>query len=137
MTERTFNKVLKLINLPIGKEVKPGIIETDGTEVTDNIKDRWKDKIEKYQYTIENFDRIYILTDKDKVVGGVLLYGNVDMQIYVFPEYRKKGYASRFMKEKEIFEGQDATIGMDTVKNEDDLDFNYPSAKANGIVTAL
>ncbi len=48
---------------------------------------------------LDAFEKMIVLSDGNyHIVGGVLFYGNVDIQAMVLPRYRNKGYMSAIHK---------------------------------------
>lgn len=70
--------------------------------------------------------RILILTDQDIVVGGILFYGNYDMQVEMFPEFQGCGFMSEVHQNgiinSNLYNHQRISIDIDMIKDQDDLD---------------
>ena len=94
MTYDSFDRILRSIKMPSGK------LLADGT--TYRITKRYFKNVivpDKLKEELNFFDKFLVLTsDGETVVGGVLFYGSVDIQIEIFPEYRGMHYMSKIFK---------------------------------------
>lgn len=118
MTEEAFEEVLRKVKLPLGE-----LLYDDNTyRVTsdDFCKIRTRHKKE-----INSFDKFLVVTHNQKVAGGVLFYGAVDIQLTIFPEYRKNHIMSEICKngilKSECYPNQKATISTKTIKSFNDF----------------
>lgn len=90
MTNETFINILRYIRLPRGTLLRDG--KTYRLEKKDFPP-------QKFKQELTDFEKILVLSDGfDHVVGGVLFYGNVDIQVTVLPRYRGRGYMSAIHK---------------------------------------
>lgn len=113
-----FEEILRKVRLPLGKLLNDGntyrVISDDFSE----IKTRHKKEL-------NSFDKFLVVTCNQKIVGGVLFYGNVDIQLIIFLEYRKKHIMSEMCKngilKAECYPKQRATISTKTIKSFDDF----------------
>ena len=112
MTDEMFEKILRAIELPLGK------LLLDGT--TYRITHRNFKRInlpDKIAKDLDFFDKFLVLTSDGKtVVGGVLFYGSIDIQVFIFPEYRGMHYMSKIHKngifKAECYPGQRVTLSV-------------------------
>lgn len=119
MTESAFENLLRSIHLPFGELLPDG----STYRVTSNDFDLLTNKQRK---ELETLDKFLIVTEKGtKVVGGVLFYGNYDMQITIFPEYRNRHFMSRIHKngvlKSECYPNQRVTLVPDAIESFDDF----------------
>lgn len=80
------------------KSLKPpcGVLLCDGTTYRLEKKDFLHGKLRK---ELDAFEKILVLSDGNyHVVGGVLFYGDVDIQATVLPRFRGRGYMSAIHK---------------------------------------
>ena len=69
----------------------------------------------KFRQELDSFEKILVLSDGfGHVVGGVLFYGSVDIQVTILPKYRGRGYMSEIHKngilESECYPEQQVSI---------------------------
>ena len=119
MTENAFENLLRSIHLPFGELLSDG----STYRVTEEYFELLTDKQRKDLVTLEKF---LIITDKgSEVVGGVLFYGNSDIQITIFPEYRNRHFMSSIHKngilKSECYPNQRVTLVPDAIDSFDDF----------------
>lgn len=118
MREEVFEEILRKTKLPLGELLDDG--STYRVTSDDFHKIRTKHKKE-----LNFFDKFLIVTHDQKIAGGVLFYGAVDIQLITFPEYRKKHIMSEICKngilKAECYPKQRATISTKTIKSFDDF----------------
>ena len=120
MTEETFTYILENIKLPVGKLLSD--------KRTYRVTRRDFPKLdERSQKALGNFDKFLVLSDgKKHVVGGILFYGRIDLQAWVFPQYRGQGYMSAIHKNgilrAELEEKQRVTISEDGIDSPKDFE---------------
>lgn len=91
MREEVFEEILQSITLPIGELLQDG--------KTYRVTSNDFGKIESiHNEELGNFEKFLVVTHNQKVAGGVLFYGSVDIQIIAFPEYRGKHIMSEIHK---------------------------------------
>lgn len=81
---------------------------------------------DKQRKDLVTLDKFLIVTDKGtKVVGGVLFYGEYDIQITIFPEYRNRHYMSAIHQngilKSECYPNQRVTLVPDAIESFDDF----------------
>lgn len=122
MREEVFEEILRKAKLPLGELLYDG--STYRVASDDFHKIRTKHKKE-----LNFFDKFLIVTYDQKIAGGVLFYGAVDIQLIIFPEYRKKHIMSEICKngilKAECYPKQRATISTKTIKSFDDFLMKY------------
>lgn len=90
MTNETFIDILRYIRLPRGTLLNDGKTYRLGKS---DFPPR------KFRKDLEAFEKLLVLSDGNgNVVGGVLFYGNVDIQVTTLPKYRGCGYMSAIHK---------------------------------------
>ena len=118
MREEVFEKILRKVKLPLGELLCDG--STYRVTSDDFHKIRTKHKKE-----LDFFDKFLVVTCAQNVAGGVLFYGAVDIQLIIFPEYRKSRIMSEICKngilKSECYSNQKATISTQTIKSFDDF----------------
>lgn len=118
MKEEIFEEILRNIELPLGELLYDG--STYRIVFADFNKIRTKHKKE-----LRNFEKFLVLTFNEKIAGGVLFYGSIDIQMSIFPEYRNKHIMSKICKngilKHECHFNQKATISTMTIKSFDDF----------------
>ena len=112
--------MLKHLPLPLGTVLK------DGTTYRITEKD-FPALDERSRAALRIFEKMLALTDgKGHVVGGILFYGRYDLQAWIFPEYRGKGYMSAIHKNgilaAELRKKQQVTIDPDALESLEDLE---------------
>lgn len=80
----------------------------------------------KFRQELDSFEKILVLSDGDyHVVGGVLFYGRVDIQVTTLPRYRGQGYMSAIHKngilESECYPGQQVSIEPSEIRRMEDF----------------
>lgn len=133
MRDETFEKILRAIELPMGK------LLLDGT--TYRITHRNFKRInlpDKIAKELDFFDKFLVLTSDGKtVVGGVLFYGSVDIQVFIFPEYRGMHYMSKIHKngifKAECYPGQRVTLSISELHSIDDYKMKEYLLKCVGL----
>ena len=88
MTDADFEKILRRLKLPLGKQLSDGRTYrvTKGSFVRLDTESR---------QLLRNFDKMLVLSDgAGHVTGGVLFYGRFDLQAQMLPEYKGLGYMS-------------------------------------------
>ena len=118
MQEQVFEEILRKINLPLGKLLNDGSTYLVTSDDFRRIRTRHKKEL-------NFFEKFLIVTYNQKVAGGVLFYGNVDIQLIIFPEYRKNHIMSEIFKngilKAECYPNQKATISTKTIKSFNDF----------------
>lgn len=119
MKEETFENILRSIKLPLGE------LLYDGNTYRVSYYDFPK-LHHKYQKELSSLEKFLVLTNnKQTVVGGVLFYGNVDIQITIFPEYRGMHFMSRIHKngvlKSECYANQKVTFITNAILSFDDF----------------
>lgn len=90
MRNEDFLDFLRYIKLP------RGILLVDGTTYCLEKQDF---PPRKFRQELDSFEKILVLSDGNlHVVGGVLFYGSVDIQVTTLPRYRNRGYMSAIHK---------------------------------------
>ena len=80
----------------------------------------------KFREDLDDFEKILVLSDGDyHVVGGVLFYGSVDVQVSTLPRYRGHGYMSKIFKNgilaEKCYPGQKASIVLSELRCMEDF----------------
>lgn len=80
----------------------------------------------KFRQELDSFEKILVLSDGNlHVVGGVLFYGSVDIQVTTLPRYRNRGYMSAIHKngilEAECYPRQRVSIEPSELRSMDDF----------------
>ena len=118
MTEEVFEEILQSVRLPLGELLNDGSTYRITSDDFRKIRTRHKKEL-------DFFDKFLIVTCNKEVAGGVLFYGNVDIQLIVFSEYRQKHIMSEICKngilKAECYPNQKATISTKTIKSFDDF----------------
>lgn len=107
MSNDDFMDFLRVVPLPYGRQLGDNTTFLLTKAKTWAWHKKWPE--------LKDFNRVLVLSDgKNTVVGGVLFYDNVDIQVTILPEYREKGYMSAICKngilKDAFFEGQKASI---------------------------
>lgn len=130
MTEEAFEEVLRKVKLPLGELLYDG--STYRVASVDFCKIRTRHKKE-----IKFFDKFLVVTYNKKVAGGVLFYGDRDIQLIIFPEYRKNHIMSEICKngilKSERYPNQKATISTKTIKSFNDFVMKHYLLSSAGI----
>ena len=117
MTDETFEKMLRTIKVPLGE------LLNDNTTYRLGQKD-FK-KIKGYIKVLKNFEKMLVLTHEQRVVGGVLFYGSVDIHIFVLPEYRGMHFMSKIHKngilKTELYTNQKVSLNIGDIESFDDF----------------
>ena len=120
MTDETFVYILENIRLPVGKLLSDKrtyrVIRRDYPYLDDLSR-----------MALDNFDKFLVLSDgKKHVIGGILFYGRVDLQAWMFPKSRGQGYMSAIHKNgilrAELEEKQSVTISEDGIESPEDFE---------------
>ena len=118
MQEKAFEEILRVAKLPLGE------LLFDGSTYRVTSKD-FRRIGTRHEKELEFFDKFLIVTYTQNIAGGVLFYGAVDIQLLIFPEYRKKHIMSEICKngilKAECYPKQKATISTKTLKSFDDF----------------
>ena len=118
MREEVFEEILRKIKLPLGELLYDGSTYRIVSDDFHKIRTRHKKEL-------NFFDKFLILTYDQKIVGGVLFYGAIDIQLIIFPEYRHKHIMSEICKngilKSECYPNQKATISTKTIESFDDF----------------
>lgn len=118
MQEKVFEEILRKIKLPLGEM----LFDNSTYRVVSNDFRRIRTRHKK---ELNGYDKFLVLTYNQKIAGGVLFYGDVDIQLIVFPEYRKKHIMSEICKngilKTECYPNQKATISTKTIESFDDF----------------
>ena len=118
MQEQVFEEILRKIKLPLGKLLNDGSTYLVTSDDFRRIRTRHKKEL-------NFFEKFLIVTYNQKVAGGVLFYGSVDIQLIIFPEYRKNHIMSEICKngilKSECYSNQKATISPKTIKSFNDF----------------
>ena len=118
MTEEAFEEVLRKVKLPLGELLYDG--STYRVTSDDFCKIRTRHKKE-----LKFFDKFLVVTYNQKIAGGVLFYGDRDIQLIIFPEYPKNHIMSEICKngilKAESYPNQKATISTKTIKSFNDF----------------
>ena len=106
MRNEDFLDFLRYIKLP------RGTLLSDGTTYRLGKQDFPPRKLRQ---ELDSFEKILVLSDGNlHVVGGVLFYGSVDIQVTTLPRYRGRGYMSAIHKngilKSECYPGQKVSI---------------------------
>ena len=117
MTDETFEKLLRKIKLPLGDLLSDKstyrLVSKDFKELKGFIK------------ALSSFEKMLVLTHEQKVVGGVLFYGSVDIHIFVLPEYRGMHFMSKIHKngilKAELYTNQKVSLNIDDIESFDDF----------------
>ena len=88
---------------------------------------------------IKDFKKILILSDgKNNVVGGVLFYWSIDIQVTTLPEHRGQGHMLAIhtigVLKKEFYEGQQASIAIEEIDSFDAFLLRYRMLSIVGII---
>lgn len=129
MKNNTFTDILRYIKLPCGT------LLSDGTTYR---LERADFPTQKFRKDLELFEKMLVLSDgKNNVVGGVLFYGNVDIQATTLPEYRNRGYMCAISKngilQSECYDGQQVSIAPGELENMDDFLLRYHLLQIAGL----
>jgi len=118
MKEEVFVEILRCVKPPIGTLLADGNtyrVEHDDFICINTI----------HHKELESFEKFLVLTNNNSVVGGVLFYGNVDIQAKVFPEYKGMHFMSSIHKNgiltSECYEKQKVTIDTHHIESFDDF----------------
>lgn len=118
MQEEAFEEILRNVKLPLGELLYDGNTYRVTSDCFHKIRTRHKKEL-------NFFDKFLIVTYGQKVAGGVLFYGAVDIQLIIFPEYRNKHIMSEICKngilKAECYPKQKATISTKNIKSFDDF----------------
>ena len=118
MREEAFEEILRKVKLPLGELLYDGSTYRVASDDFHKIRTRHKKEL-------NFFDKFLILTYDQKIAGGVLFYGAVDIQLIIFPEYRHKHIMSAICKngilKSECYPNQKATISTKTIESFDDF----------------
>ena len=116
MTDADFEKILRCLKLPLGKQLSDGRTYrvTKGSFVRLDTESR---------QLLRNFDKMLVLSDgAGHVTGGVLFYGRFDLQAQMLPEYKGLGCMSAIhhngILQAELEKRQEVSIsefGIDSV----------------------
>jgi hypothetical protein len=131
MTEDVFEDILHSVKLPVG--VLLGDRSTYRVTSCD-----FHDIHTRHARELSFFDKFLVLTNgKGVVVGGVLFYGNTDMQATIFPEYRGKHFMSAIHKngilKSECYPDQHVSIAKYEIKSFDDFLMKHYLASLIGL----
>jgi hypothetical protein len=119
MTDEMFVSILKSIKLPLGE------LLYDGT--TYRVTYKYFNVFNaKQRQNLCDFEKFLVISDgNENVVGGVLFYGNCNLQAVVFPKYRGKHFMSKIHKnnilKSECYPNQVVTIEKDYIESFDDF----------------
>ena len=119
MRNDDFEELLRRIKLPMG------ILLDD--ETTFRIEEPLFSQLgRKAIRELTNFEKFLVLSDGClNVVGGVLFYGNTDLQVTILPEHRGNHYMSTIHKNgilaSECYEGQRVSLELHEIKTMDDF----------------
>ena len=131
MRNSDFEELLRKIKLPMG------VLLADGK--TFRIEEPLFHLFGKTAVKeLTNFEKFLVLSDgKLNVVGGVLFYGNTDLQVTIFPEYRGSHYMSSIHKNgilmSECYEGQRVSLEVREIDTMDDFLLRIHMLKYVGI----
>lgn len=117
MRNEDFLDFLRYIKLP------RGMLLNDGTTYRLGKEDFLP---RKFRHELDAFEKILVLSDGNlHVVGGVLFYGNVDIQVTILPQSRGRGYMSAIHRngvlESECYPGQKVSIEPGELRSMDDF----------------
>ena len=117
MKNEDFLAFLRYIKLPRGTLLSDGTTYRLGKE---DFPPR------KFRQELDSFEKILVLSDGNlHVVGGVLFYGSVDIQVTTLPHYRGRGYMSAIHRngilESECYPGQKVSIEPGELRSMDDF----------------
>lgn len=120
MTDRVFEDALRSLKLPIGKLLEDGttyLLEGDTIHNCEALPDK----------EFHDFDRFIVLSDGNgNVVGGLLFYGEYDLQAFTLEEYRHQGYLSSICKngilESLLYPNQKISITESFLESREDLE---------------
>lgn len=119
MQNDVFERILRRVRLPLG--------ELLGDKTTYRVSSCDFPVLgAKAAKDLEMFDKFLVLSDGNlSVVGGVLFYGNTDIQITTLPKFRGKHYMSEIHRNgilaSECYEGQRVSITPHAIKSFDDF----------------
>ena len=119
MTVETFENSIRNIKLPVGTLLEDGstyLLEDEALHNCPYLDPEFK-----------SFERFLVLSDGDgTVVGGVLFYGYVDIQILTLPEYRGHGYMSSIHKngilKRFLYPNQEVSVDTNFIESGADLE---------------
>lgn len=117
MRNEDFLDFLRYIRLPRGTLLRDGTTYRLGRQ---DFPPR------KFREELDSFEKILVLSDGNyNVVGGVLFYGSVDIQVTILPRYRGQGYMSAIHKNgilaEECYPGQKVSIEPSELRSMEDF----------------
>ena len=131
MQNEVFERILHRVKLPLGEL----------------LGDKTTYRVSAYDFPIlgakaakdlEMFDKFLVLSDGNlSVVGGVLFYGNTDIQITTLPKFRGMRYMSEIHRNgilaSECHEGQQVSITTHAIRSFDDFKMKSHLLKLAGL----
>ena len=113
-----FDEILRSVKLPLGDLLQDGTTYRITSAEFRKIKTRYKSEL-------KNFEKFLVLTYNQKVVGGVLFYGDADIQVTIFKKYRGKHLMSKICKngilKSECYPEQKVTVSKNEITSFDDF----------------
>lgn len=118
MKEEVFEEILRSVTLPLGELLKDGATYRVTSKDFQKIKTRHKNEL-------ESFDKFLVITYNQQVAGGILFYGDTDIQAITFPEYRGQHIMSAIHKngvlQSECYPNQRTSVSKKAIKSFDDF----------------
>lgn len=119
MHDYVFDEILRSIQLPLGVLLSDGCTYRITPDDFNQIQT-------KHLSELAYFEKFLVLTNGHGiVVGGVLFYGNADLQVTIFEEYRGMHFMSAIHKNgvllSECYSNQCITIEEDRILSFDDF----------------
>ena len=133
MTDEIFEKILRVIKLPLGK------LLLDGTTYRITYRNfKMINLPDDIAEELASFNKFLVLTSDGKtVVGGILFYGSIDIQAFIFPEYRGMHYMSKIHKngifKAECYHGQKVTLSTSELHSINDYKMKEYLLKCVGL----
>ena len=126
MTNEGFRVVLSNIKLPCGKLLDDGttyFLEWDDVPIVYSPTNMVRGN--KPVNLLEGCPLLVLSDGNNNVVGGVVIWGHDDIQIYVLDEYQGRGYASAIHKngvlKNHLYPDQRISIAIDALSGLEDL----------------
>lgn len=131
MQDFVFDEILRCVRLPLGVLLNDGRTYRISSENFNQINT-------EYLGELVGIDKFLVLTNgHGVVVGGVLFYGNADLQVTIFEEYRGMHYMSAIHKngilESECYPNQHISIAKYEIKSFDDFLMKHYLASLIGV----
>ena len=131
MQDYVFDEILRSIHLPLGVLLSDGCTYRITPDDFNQIRT-------KHLSELAYFEKFLVLTNGHGiVVGGVLFYGNADLQASIFEEYRGMHYMSAIHKngilKSECYPDQHISIAKYEIKSFDDFLMKHYLASLIGV----